>query len=206
MKNYALTKEEKNSFILNYKVVDDKKRGKLIIIYLATGIVLEEVYSFEREKAVLEKMKKQIINASKCIDVEKNNIKKDYRYSILAFIYFIVIANSNKLLNQKTIKILGSIELFAIICNLVTTIISKNKIDNINKNKLFIDNMHLFDDDFFDYDLLSGIKEKSKIRIIKDGNVNINNVDKISYNELETLINNIRKDKCYKLTGNYMRK
>ena len=206
MKNYALTKEEKNSFILNYKVVDDKKRGKLIIIYLATGIVLEEVYSFEREKAVLEKMKKQIINASKCIDVEKNNIKKDYRYSILAFIYFIVIANSNKLLNQKTIKILGSIELFAIICNLVTTIISKNKIDNINKNKLFIDNMHLFDDDFFDYDLLSGIKEKSKIKIIKDDNININNVDKISYNELETLINNIRKDKCYKLTGNYMRK
>jgi len=205
MKNYALTEDEKNSFILNYKIVCDKKRGKQIIIYFATGIVLEEVYSFEREKAVLEKMKKQVLNASKCIDVEKNNIRKDYRYSILAFIYFIIIANSNKLLDQKTIKMLGGIELFAIIYNLMTTILSKNKIDNINKNKLFVDNMHLFNGDI-NYDLLSGIKEKSKIMIIKDGNLNINNVDKISYSDLDTLINNIRKDKCYKLTGNYERR
>ena len=71
MKNYAINKYQEKSFILNYKIIDDK-----IIINLASSDNYTLPYTKENEIMILERMKDQVLNSDEYFNRIKKKEKK----------------------------------------------------------------------------------------------------------------------------------
>ena len=78
MKDYTINKEEKEKFILNYKIIDGQ-----IIMNLASGKTYAICYTKENEKKVLSKMVNQVLNS----DITKinSNLQKKHNRKIHKF-------------------------------------------------------------------------------------------------------------------------
>ena len=144
MKNYSLDSNEAASFILKYKVKDDEKQEKIIVIYMASGVVINLNYTASRERVVLKKMRQQIIDAKVCYKREQISIRKGYSLSLMAGIYAAFI-KAIDVTNPVTTNVLCSFELGIVFYNFLKAIDSELKMISIDNNTLFINNMYLFE-------------------------------------------------------------
>ena len=185
MKNYAMTEEDKRSFILRLKFTDTS-----IIAYMADGT--EKEYPNNREELIsLLKIMEQQVKES---DEYFKKLKKDYFHKkevfkfcgivlVLVFLLYIAMHNSYSYrvlayFEASLISVIG-------LCNIPSFIKKKKNYNDIIKNRLFIENM----DSLNDIDL-SKVRKKTREKI--GDSLDINKVDKMSKREVESLVNNGR--------------
>ena len=205
MKNYALNYNDYKMFILSYEVDGDK-----IIINYADGEKSFIPYTLENEKKILKKLKKQVLIGE--INKEKFT-KKINISSILSLLYLILLVCNLLILTegQSSAPILSKI--LIIYCSLMSiisicsVIINKIKIRDIDKNIKFLSNQDKINKFIKEKSAsLENINNKTKEElepiIENKKEMNINDVDKISYGNLQELISYIERIEEYDLSNN----
>lgn len=147
MKDYTLGSSGIKEFILDYEIIDDK-----LIIKYASGYVEEVVYTNGRLKEVLLKMREQVLEVE---DLEKRINKKnnfDIRFSATFSILFSILVN----------PLIHLIISLGLLCNFVIKYFERLSIlKDYNKNKLFIENTNLFQNNI-SKDAVKNIDKKYK--------------------------------------------
>lgn len=225
MNDYTLTKDEKNSFILNYNIL---KKSNYIRINLACGDSYLIPYTIDNEKKILEVMKKQVINSKTYLNNEEI---KSFFTRMGALIIGATTVTFNSFLATKgfdpdalyvNIPLILS-ELFL----LAKSKSYKNNIENVKMHKTFIE----LEDKINKYikitnNIFTGtsnktkfafnnpdkdIKEYKKVKdIYKDilykqnGTFNINSIGNITYRDFNKIVENIKFEE--KLQFDYNKK
>ena len=202
MKDYTLTKKEKNDFIKKYRIKNDR-----IIIYLATGKRYHIPYTKESEQKVLEKMRNQVIKNDK---IEKQ-VLFDYRLGIVLTIFFATITMTcifpilphfiGVLATRPLlVKFLVFINLMLTIGSIITTSDTKEILDDYRKNKLYLENEEKINNQVKDNKkVLSNVSVETKNMV--DNNqenkkvFDINKMDKVSLKDLKQILENIKHNK-----------
>ena len=191
MKNYAMTEEDKKRFILRLKFTDTS-----IIPCMADGS--EEIHENNREEltSLLERMKQQVLDADeyyKYLKKELFHSKEIFKFCGIALVLVILLCLLMH--NSSNYKLFAYFEGTLIstisICYLPSFIKTKRNINDVIKNRLFIENM----DSLNDIDL-SKVNKKTR-EAMTDG-LDINKVDKMSRREVESLVNNGRFNRDFR--------
>ena len=166
MKDYSISKEDAKTFVLKYEI---NRKDNLITVYLASKQTVTIPYSVENEKKILEKMKTQILSS---------NYKPNYEPAV-ACIFSTLIPTAFLQYFVNSTNYLGFLTSIGAVVFLVGTasliqISNDIKIDDFNKNKIFV----LNEDKIRDY--LSYIKSDTKITI--------NDLDNFKYKEIAKLV------------------
>lgn len=200
MKDYSLNYEDSKTFILNYKIEDNQ-----IIVNLASGEEYIIPYSLENEKKLLEQMKEQVLDS----DVFKS--KQEKRFSVA---WKWAIWSSAMLVFNAVVLATGSSSLpivsglcagwfvFDITYRVYSMIDSKKKIKDVNKNRMFLNNEELLNEKVkSNQNILSNTNTKTKEFVAstpEDAQVfSLNTMDKIKYQELKTILENIKRDEQF---------
>ena len=200
MKDYSLNYEDSKTFILNYKIEDNQ-----IIVNLASGEEYIIPYSLENEKKLLEQMKEQVIDS----DVFKS--KQEKRFSVAwkwaiwsgAMLVFnaVVLATGSSSLPIVN-GICAGWFVFDTTYRVYSMIDSKKKIKDVNKNRMFLNNEELLNEKVkSNQNILSNTNTKTKELVAstpEDAQVfSLNTMDKIKYQELKTILENIKRDEQF---------
>jgi len=189
MKNYATDKDDKNRFILNYKIEEDLVGEKKIVLNLANGEEYVISYCKENEKKVLEQMKKQLTNSE---DIhEKLN---DKGVNCIPLIAVDLVLAGCPLIYVLNLYYLLGIPGLLLLKNVLKMIILKRKLNDLDKNELFLENENLFVKENMKINTSNGLSKKAKNLISKNGTITLNDLDNLSYDDLLTLIENIKRD------------
>lgn len=202
MKNYAMSYSDKEKFILNYEIKDNK-----IIINYATGEKKDVLYSREDEDRILDKMKMQVVES---VELDKE-VTSNFKSLVIPFgmvgygSSYIMLSNIiNNLSNsQITSNMEGIIPFLAVCLSLsvfptVKGIKYYKILKDIDKNSLFQEynfymNLNMRIEDKY----LEGLSEKTKeiIRSTKDGDniFTFNTIDKMSYKDVKRVLENIER-------------
>lgn len=200
MKDYSLNYEDSKTFILNYKIEDNQ-----IIVNLASGEEYIIPYSLENEKKLLEQMKEQVIDS----DVFKS--KQEKRFSVAwkwaiwsgAMLVFNAVALAT---GSSSLPIVNGIcagwFVFDTTYRVYSMIDSKKKIKDVNKNRMFLNNEELLNEKVkSNQNILSNTNTKTKELVAstpEDAQVfSLNTMDKIKYQELKTILENIKRDEQF---------
>ena len=167
MKNYAINKWDKMSFILGYDIIE-LDGGSVIEVHYGGGNIYLP-YSKEIEEDLINKMEIQIENAF--LQIERYNPKA---YDIMISIYnlmFFELTTVRATQLQGTTS--GKVQLGCAIAFLILTLLKEGDlirrnsiIKDIKKNKLYLDNKEIFDELF----------------------ITINDVDKMSYSKVKRIV------------------
>lgn len=198
MKDYTYKKDK--DFILSYEVVEDK-----IVINYASGKKYETIYTKELEKDILEKMKNQVINYSAKMEEKKSKKKFNNIINLIISVGIIIFT-----LSVLNISSLYSYLVAISLCEITYAFpkfIRNSKIADYEKNKLFIDNIELFQNGIKeDMGIYKNIDRESKRvieeviennKVLNDDNIkrpNINSIDDISYKSLENIYELLEKN------------
>jgi len=195
MKDYTLNFNELKMFILNYEIKNDE-----IIINYADELKSIIPYSLENEEKILKKMKEQVINAVASKNKIKSKINTSYNLSIL---YLLLIVFNLLILNEGIsesislsviLTIYSSIMAIVNITSLITNSIKKKDIDKHFEFLNHEDNINQYIKE--NKDILVNVNNKTKEilkPIIKEKHkVNLNDIDKVDYNDLTKIINDIK--------------
>jgi len=199
MKNYSNNSE---NFILNYKIVNNE------IIVNFSCIRGKDRYSvpytIENEKKILEKMKKQVSNISKCntynyekfLKVEKK-LKFGFVFlglsALFVLPYIFGIVDLTNYLNVSLDSVLIMFNLYKFVSSATEYMDFKTKSRDLAKNNLFIENEACLNKALkSNKSILSGTNVKEKDLTLGDNEIsfNINNIDKIKLKELKQIIEN----------------
>lgn len=200
MRDYSLDIERSKTFILKYEINDNK-----ITVYFASGEEYIIPYSKENEKKLLEQMKEQVFYSSSFEhNMEKKLSKSKGR-----------LASSIGLLLGDTIcsiympalplflhTIIALILLGFSIFNIVYIYNLANVLSDIRKNKNFIElEEKLTQLEMQNYNVFDNINEKTKEKLCSqpDGEpmLTINTVDAISEEELNQILENIKREETF---------
>lgn len=200
MKDYSLNYEDSKTFILNYKIEHNQ-----IIVILASGENYVIPYSLENEKNLLERMKKQVLSSSEFETKQKKRFSSAWKWAIwsgfmLAF-NSIVLATGNSIFPVAS-GICAGLFGFDITCRVYSMIDSKGKIKDIYKNKMFLNNEELLNEKVkSNQNILSNTNTKTKELVASTPEdvpvFSLNTMDKIKYQELKTILENIKRDEQF---------
>lgn len=201
MKDYTMNKEEKNMFILNYKI---KKNN--IIIRLASKEKYIVPYTEENEKIILDRMKEQV---TENIDFEKE-ASKEY---IILTLFTIALAFTTVLLMGKYLpSLISHPTLKTLISNIPSfiglgltsisalfSVSAQETLEDFRKNKLYLNKEEELNEKINNnQNLLSNVSTKTKKMVetaTEDKPVfDINKIDKVTLKDLKQLLENFKRD------------
>lgn len=202
MKDYSINCVEKASFILNYKIVNNN-----IIINYANGYIELLPYSKENEDEILDTMKLQVVNSDEFTKETLSKFKSIIvPFGIVSYGSLGVMANNIiNIVNTggDITSIEGAIPVIALCLsigaiNTIKGIKYYLSLRDLDKNSLFQDNNFYMNLNMRIEDkYLEGVSEKTKeiIRNTKDGDniFTFNTVDKMSYNDIKRILENIER-------------
>lgn len=196
MKDYSLNKYDKRDFILNYMIENDQ-----IKIRYADNKTYTIPYTSHNEKKIIKKMKLQVLNSGKFEDEQKENVKKN----IKGLIANIVILGLNILsivyldggMISYIISIISAFTLEAYTCNIIKI---KRALEDIEKNKLFINNEEEINKSIVENKNILNNVDKEVTEIIqsaRDENnvINISSIENLKLKELKSLLEIILREK-----------
>lgn len=200
MKDYSVYKEDEKHFIRKYKIKNNQIHLKLGGFY--TGVM---PYTYKNEETILRKMQKQVQNSNEYIKEEKKNFSKTFIMLILNLMLYIVTILINNVailpfsfLNE-IIVYLSSLTLFGDILCVVNMAKINSNLKDLEKNKEFYLNQREINTGLHLYrrKALAKTRKKTKkiIQEILDSHqeLNLNNTDKIKYQEFKKILLNIKK-------------
>lgn len=206
VKDYTLNEEEKSSFILNYKKVNDK-----VIIKYADGRPFVMPYTIELEKELLRRMKNQVLNTEKTQEKLRKERRKFTCFALIITILLAVVLMADIVVSKGIGVILINIILggtFLTYCGL--KINEQNKIlKDIEKNRTFIENEDLLRTKIHEEMGIYTDTKKITKKFIKEismmnqelktlesdiEKLNINYIDKIPYNTFFDLYDLMEKN------------
>ncbi len=199
MMNYCLTKEEEETFILNY--VEEKNT---ITIFYANGQKETKPYSKELEKQILNQMKSQVGNAEKLLRNCKEYIEvsiSSMKFNSYASFLFFILAISFMFLNFSVMEI---ISLFLSIGTLGKSLIDRKKrnkskqiLEDIEKQKMLIEKEKELKSHEKEEKLLVGvprIKREALEYIPSEKTVyNLHTADLLSYEDVKQILENLKE-------------
>jgi len=205
MKDYSLNYEASKTFILNYKIEDNQ-----IIVNLASGEEYIIPYSLKNEKKLLALMKEQVLVS----DVFKSKQEKRFSgackwviwnsamFVAIEVFYAVLLATGSSPLPIVSGIVNGiyvGVYVFNTTCRVYSMIDSKKKIKDVNKNRMFLNNEELLNEKVkSNQNILSNTNAKTKELVSstpEDAQVfSLNTMDKIKYQELKTILENIKRD------------
>lgn len=196
MKDYSLNKYDKRDFILNYMIENDQ-----IKIRYADNKTYTIPYTSHNEKKIIKKLKLQVLNSGKFEDEQKENVKKN----IKGLIANIVILGLNILsiiyldsgMISYIISIISAFTLEAYTCNIIKI---KRALEDIEKNKLFINNEEEINKSIVENKNILNNVDKEVTEIIqsaRDENnvINISSIENLKLKELKSLLEIILREK-----------
>lgn len=200
MKDYSLNYDDSKTFILNYKIEDNQ-----IIVNLASGEEYIIPYSLKNEKKLLEQMKEQVLDSNLFKSKQEKRFSVAWKFAIWssAMVVFnaIVLATG-----RSSLPILSGLcagwFVFDTIYRVYSMIDSKKKIKDVNKNRMFLNNEELLNEKVkSNQNILSNTNTKTKKLVAstpEDAQVfSLNTMDKIKYQELKTILENIKRDEQF---------
>lgn len=191
MKDYTTKRKDAKSFVLNYKVEDDK-----IIIKHASGKEFIIPYTKENEEKIINKMKDQV-------EYDGNSFEYKKKYDIIWNI--ITICAHSMLLtlitifpnNVPVLKLIAQIALsISIIANTLDIMYVKSVLNDIKKHRLFLNYEKEINDSVRkNQNVLADVKYKT-VEVAKNAKkdepvFNINNIDSIPYKDIKSMTDNI---------------
>lgn len=200
MKDYSLNYEDSKTFILNYKIEDNQ-----IIVNLASGEEYIIPYSLENEKKLLEQMKEQVIDSDVFKSKQEKKFSVAWKWAIwsgtmLVFNAVVLATGSSSL--PIVNGICAGWFVFDTTYRVYSMIDSKKKIKDVNKNRMFLNNEELLNEKVkSNQNILSNTNTKTKELVAstpEDAQVfSLNTMDKIKYQELKTILENIKRDEQF---------
>ena len=192
MKDYS---NNSNSFILNYTIEDN-----MIIVNMASGDKCEYLYSIDKEKEILEKMKKQVLHPDTyfyLID-QKERSKSAKFYSVYNSAFFMINVYAITF-GHSSAPIISSLCAAWFLCEssrrIYNLLDSQSIIDDINKNMMFINNEEAIKSGLLTYyNRRIDTKTKNIVEPVEMKKITLNSMDKIKYKELKSLVKTIKKD------------
>ncbi len=198
MKNFAMRRKDSKTFILNYKVEDNQIR-----IHLASKEKYIIPYTLENEKNILGRMKQQVLNAEAFENKQKKQFSDAIVNLILALfivgisVYLLIVNPKNIMIAWPIVAISlgGLLSFFA----MVAMKKSKKKIKDIYKNRMFIAHEKKLNESIKNnqnilYHTSSRTKEViSSMLLKKQPAFTFNTVDKMRYQELKQILENIER-------------
>lgn len=200
MKDYSLNSKDSKTFILNYKVEDNQ-----IVVNLASSENYIIPYTKDNERKILDMMEKQVLDSDKFVSKQEKRFSSAWKWSIfsgacLATIS-IILATGNA--TEPVVSgIFAGWFVFDIATRIYIMVDSKRKIKDIYKNKMFLNNRELLNEKVkSNQNILSNVDTKTKELVSstpEDKPVfTINSIDKIKYNELRKILENIKRDEQF---------
>lgn len=195
MKDYSTNEEEAKRFILNYEIDDNQ-----IKVNLANGESYTVPYTLENETGLNNGMRNQVINAipyfaSLKVKICTTRLKTIFcALMLLLNIVLLLVGTSFPFLTYLCI---GWFSLSTTIEALEMIYVSK-KVEDLRKNFFFLKNEEEF---------IEGVRESSEVlesandqvkEIITsrdNRDINFNTIDKIKYQELKRILQNIRNSR-----------
>lgn len=195
MKDYSTNEEEAKRFILNYEIDDNQ-----IKVNLANGESYPVPYTLENETGLNNWMRNQVINAipyfaSLKVKICTTRLKTIFcALMLLLNIVLLLVGTSFPFLTYLCI---GWFSLSTTIEALEMIYVSK-KVEDLRKNFFFLKNEEEF---------IEGVRESSEVlesandqvkEIITsrdNRDINFNTIDKIKYQELKRILQNIRNSR-----------
>ena len=203
MKDYSFSADEKRKTILNYKV-SEKSKGKLELT-LGTGEIYLVDDTEKNITLIREKMINQILRAEKKVNSMKG--KMNAQIIVGAIMPFITMGMALIYANQMipgvplpAFLVAGALPLIVSMDSLVRANISKSKINDLEKNLIFLKMESEIKQNLLTNDniLLSVSKSGKKVINSKtDRQLDFTDLDSMTLDDLRTLKANIERDKAF---------
>ena len=201
MKDYTTKRKDAKSFVLNYKVEDDK-----IIIKHATGKEFIIPYTKENEEKIISQMKDQVHYDGNSFEYKKrNDIRNDILFMILHSILLTIITIFPS--DASVLKLIAQILLpISLISNTIDIIYAKSVLNDIKKHRLFLNYEKEINDNVRkNQNVLADVKYKT-VEVVREANkdepvFNINNIDRIPYKDIRSMTDNIDELEEYGFDG-----
>ena len=200
MKDYSLNYEDSKTFILNYKIEDNQ-----IIVNLACKKECIIPYSLVNEKELLKLMKEQVLDSKAFKSKQEKRFSASWKYAIwsgvmLVFNAVMLATGSSSL--PIAHGLCAGYFIFDATYRVYSMIDSKKKIKDVNKNIMFLNNEELLNRKVkSNQNILSNTNTKIKELVAstpEDAQVfSLNTIDKIKYEDLKTIIENIKRDEQF---------
>lgn len=200
MKDYSLDYENSRTFVLNYSVNNNQ-----ITVNLASGENYVIPYTIENEKKLLIRMKTQVLQSNDFMDEQEKRFSKSWKWIIysasMIAINVIVLASGSSIIPMVS-KICAGWFVFDIGYRIYSMIDSKRNIKDVRKNKMLIENEEILNEKIKENpNVLANTTEKTKeiVSSIPVGQpvFTLNNIDKIKYEELKQILENIEREKNF---------
>lgn len=208
MMNYSLDLEESETFVLNYTVKDNK-----ITVNLANDENYDVLYTPKTEKMLLKKMKTQVLQSYKFMNKQEEELLKIHKKVLYDIVIIALAIGLGLLLNISSPMIdidifnlpfvvslvAGSFVLFSDISTMEDI---KTKIEDVKKSMLFVINEERINNSIkANQKILSNTTSATK-ELVQSGSVDqsamtINSVDKIEYEELIQILENIDNEEQF---------
>ena len=196
MKNYELDSKDMKTFILKYDVKKIGFEKKEIVIYFADNKITTIPYTIGNEKKILEKMKAQVENSTEFV----KNTKQDCFINIVTPLIFIVFSLS-MLFNGKIDSFLDLIYTIAlcsspiwILNNIITT---KEKLNDLKKNQLFLENFDEITKEELDKNITINVSQNLKEIISSkqnDEKLTLNDIDGVKLKDVKIMVENLERE------------
>lgn len=206
MKDYSMDLEDSKTFILNYKIKEDK-----IIIKFANRKKLIVPYSLENEQKILEKMRNQVLQSDEIKQNQSNKFLTFFNGLIIDFVMTVLFIGAVSGLARLGVYIstfvyaMGDIPLFLAINNFCKVLRVKGTINDLNKNRKFVDNEEKINDHLASNpDILLNATKTTRLVCSteeKTPALTINTVDKMSNRDLAQLLEAIDIQEQFEFDG-----
>lgn len=187
MKNYSLNYKESEKFIKGYNI----NEGKINIKYVS-GKVKSFPYTSNKENEILYKMKKQVLNSNDFIINQKVNI----------FIGLITIISMSFLVPAAITSgyfAMSFVPAAVLLFGVGIIISSKAKLNDVNKNKLFLKNEMLLNSKIKSSEnVLNKTNLKKKDITNSESKMTLNTIHKMKLKQLKQILENINRDEYLK--------
>ena len=196
MKNYEQDYKNMKTFILKYDVKKIGFEKKEIVIYFADNKITTIPYTIGNEKKILEKMKAQVENSTEFV----KNTKQECFINVVTPLIFIVFSLS-MLFNGKFDSFLDLIYTIALCCspiwilnNIITT---KEKLNDLKKNQLFLENFDEITKEELDKNITINVSQNLKEIISSkqnDEKLTLNDIDGVKLKDVKIMVENLERE------------
>lgn len=198
MRDYTLNLENSKKFILRYERIGDE-----LVIYLASNEQLGIPYSIESERIILEKMRNQVIASHNFQQKQEKNMSKNVKrivwdVSMLSLNIFTISTGAR--IGTPIAWVCTAWFTLDLAYSIYSAVKAYRDVKDIEKHNLFLSNEDLINGRTkvvppVDVPRLTNIPTSVVIEEEKnDDRVTLNDVDAMSYDELENMILDINRE------------
>ena len=180
MKDHSKSIEERSKYVLSYKVKDNK-----LICNMASGESLVYDYSVENENKIKKVMEKQALD------------HKDDNYDSNSYMTYIIVLMIVLALFNLNLPVIGVCS-FLLLVKGATKLYGISLKNDINKLNLFLESGNIINDNLDKPNIKVGISKKTK-KIINNGPIDINTLDKVKLRDYKKLLLNIKREELFNI-------